>query len=38
MDVTISVGVSEFCEGDDMSSVVRRADQALYRSKAGGAE
>lgn len=36
MDVTISVGVSEFCEGDDIASVIRRADQALYRSKAGG--
>lgn len=36
MDVTISVGVSELCESDDMASVVRRADQALYRGKAGG--
>ena len=36
MDVTISVGVSELCESDDIASVVRRADQALYRGKAGG--
>lgn len=36
MDVTISVGVSELSEGDDMLSVIRRADQALYRGKAGG--
>lgn len=34
--VTISVGVSELGESDDMASVIRRADQALYRSKARG--
>lgn len=36
VEVTISVGVSKLCESDDMASVIRRADQALYRGKAGG--
>lgn len=36
IQVTISVGVSELCESDDMASVIRRADQALYRGKVGG--
>lgn len=36
MEITISVGVSELCASDDMASVIRRADQALYRGKAGG--
>lgn len=36
MEVTISVGVSELGKNDDMASVIRRADQALYRGKAGG--
>jgi len=36
LDVTISVGVSELCENDDMASAVSRADKALYRSKERG--
>lgn len=36
VEVTISVGVSALCETDDIASVIRRADQALYRGKAGG--
>ncbi|GGE68766.1 GGDEF domain-containing protein [Streptosporangium jomthongense] len=36
MTVTVSVGVSELCKSDNMASVISRADQALYRGKAGG--
>ncbi|RBW50657.1 GGDEF domain-containing protein [Marinobacter sp. F3R11] len=36
LNVTVSAGVSELREGDDMASVVSRADQALYCGKAGG--
>ncbi|HEA52390.1 hypothetical protein LCGC14_1795260 [marine sediment metagenome] len=36
VEVTISAGVSELGQNDDMASVVSRADQALYRGKAGG--
>lgn len=36
IEVTVSVGVSELCENDNMASVVSRADQALYRGKASG--
>lgn len=35
-DVTISVGVSELRAGEDLSTAVSRADEALYRGKTGG--
>lgn len=31
--VTASIGVAEFCSGEDAESLVRRADEALYRAK-----
>jgi diguanylate cyclase (GGDEF)-like protein len=34
--VTVSAGVSELCENDDMAAVIRRADEALYRAKDAG--
>jgi diguanylate cyclase (GGDEF)-like protein len=34
--VTISVGVSEFQEGDELKSAINRADRALYRCKDNG--
>jgi len=34
--VTISVGVAGLEPGDDAKSLITRADQALYRAKAGG--
>jgi diguanylate cyclase (GGDEF)-like protein len=34
--VTISVGVSEFQEGDELKSAINRADRALYRCKDDG--
>lgn len=34
--VTISVGVTRMAEGDTLSSLLRRADEALYAAKAGG--
>lgn len=34
--VTVSAGVSELCETDDMAAVIRRADEALYRAKDAG--
>lgn len=34
--VTISAGVTEFVSGDDVESVLERADKALYEAKAGG--
>jgi diguanylate cyclase (GGDEF)-like protein len=30
---TISFGVTQFCAGDDDDSILRRADQALYKAK-----
>lgn len=33
---TASLGVAEFGEGDDVTSLLRRADDALYRSKRQG--
>ena len=35
-NVTISCGLAELCPGDTGSSFIERADQALYRAKAGG--
>ena len=34
--VTISVGVAEFASGEDLESLMRRADQALYAAKNAG--
>ncbi|WP_372867927.1 GGDEF domain-containing protein [Pseudomonas sp.] len=34
--LTISVGVSEFQEGDELKSAINRADKALYRCKDDG--
>ena len=36
LDVTASFGVSEFVSGDDVASLVKRADEALMRAKATG--
>lgn len=36
MSITISIGLSEFKSGDDLSSAFERADQALYRAKSSG--
>ena len=33
---TISIGVSETCEGDNVTSLLQRADEALYRAKSMG--
>lgn len=34
--ITISAGVTEYMEGDDSKSMVKRADEALYSAKKGG--
>jgi diguanylate cyclase (GGDEF)-like protein len=34
--VTISIGVTRFVAGDTLSTLLRRADEALYAAKAGG--
>jgi len=34
--LTISAGVSEFCQEDDFNAAINRADRALYSSKEGG--
>jgi diguanylate cyclase (GGDEF)-like protein/PAS domain S-box-containing protein len=34
--VTCSFGVTEYREGDDQKAIVKRADNNLYRAKAGG--
>jgi diguanylate cyclase (GGDEF)-like protein len=36
LSVTISIGVSEYRSGDDLSSVVARADRGLYTGKNAG--
>ncbi len=36
LGVTISLGVVTMTEGDDMESMLKRVDQALYRAKDGG--
>lgn len=33
---TVSIGVAEFGEGDDMDRLMARADKALYEAKSGG--
>ena len=34
--ITVSMGVSEFLEVDDLESCIKRADIALYKAKADG--
>ena len=34
--ITVSCGISSFCEGDRLSQVFDRADQALYKAKNNG--
>lgn len=34
--VTVSIGVTEATDGDDLESLLRRADEALYSAKQGG--
>ena len=36
LSITASFGVTAAREGDDADSIIRRADAALYRAKAGG--
>jgi diguanylate cyclase len=36
LDVTVSVGLAEAMPGDDAATLLRRADEALYLSKAAG--
>jgi two-component system, cell cycle response regulator len=36
IEVTISVGITALAGGEDPSSVLKRADQALYRAKRDG--
>jgi diguanylate cyclase len=34
--ITISIGVAQYRSGEDISSLIERADAALYKAKAGG--
>ncbi len=34
--ITLSIGVTQFCPGEDISSFVQRCDQAMYTSKSKG--
>jgi diguanylate cyclase len=36
MPISISIGLTEFTEGDDLNSAFERADKALYRAKSNG--
>jgi len=36
--VTVSCGITEYCEGDDLDSMIFRADQAMYRCKDRGGD
>lgn len=36
LSVTLSMGVTEYRPGDDMDSMLARADEALYRAKSAG--
>lgn len=36
LDITVSLGVSMLRQGDNMESLLERADEALYRAKQGG--
>ncbi len=35
-EMTVSLGVTEFTQGDDKNSILKRVDSALYRAKANG--
>jgi two-component system cell cycle response regulator len=34
--ITISIGVTEYCNKEQLSSFIKRADQAMYLSKERG--
>jgi len=34
--ITLSIGVAQYCEGEDVSSFIKRADAALYEAKRTG--
>jgi diguanylate cyclase (GGDEF)-like protein len=34
--LTVSIGVTEFKKDEDMDSVLKRADDAMYKAKASG--
>jgi diguanylate cyclase len=36
VNVTVSIGVAEVCEGDTIEKLLGRADEALYKVKTGG--
>ncbi|MDP8246361.1 MAG: diguanylate cyclase [Candidatus Hinthialibacter antarcticus] len=36
MKVTVSIGAAMCRQDDDVESIIKRADQAMYDSKAGG--
>jgi diguanylate cyclase len=36
LSITLSIGLTEFVEGDDIDSAFARADAALYQAKSGG--
>ncbi|MFG6158751.1 diguanylate cyclase [Halomonas sp. 1390] len=36
LSITISMGITEYRPGDDMDSMLARADEALYRAKSAG--
>ncbi|WP_124329393.1 GGDEF domain-containing response regulator [Desulfonema ishimotonii] len=36
VSVTISVGVAEYCSGEEMEAFIRRADMAMFKSKQEG--
>ena len=36
MQVSVSCGLAEYCAGDTVESLLRRADQALYEAKRHG--
>lgn len=36
VSVTVSIGITQGIQGDDMDTALRRADRAMYRAKSGG--
>ncbi len=36
IDITISIGISEYKQNDDIDSLIKRADEALYIAKDNG--
>jgi diguanylate cyclase len=36
LPLTVTIGVASYAPGDDQTSLVRRADEAMYRGKAAG--